>query len=71
MVLWITERDTGGVIQTEELCTKTGERGVEVLRTKHLDARPPYAASLDKYPDRPLELVPMDITEKTVTEVAG
>ena len=64
MVMWITERDTGGVLQTEELYTKTGERGMEMLHTKHPDERTPYVASLDTYLDRPLELVPMDITEK-------
>ena len=44
---------------------------MEVLQTKHPDVRPPIAASLDLYPDRPPELVPVDITDDTVTEVAG
>ena len=44
---------------------------MEVLRTKYPDSRPPSAAILDTYPDRPLELVPVDITEETLTEVAG
>ena len=44
---------------------------MEVLRTKHLDAHPPSAASLETYQDRPQELVPLDITNDTVTEVAG
>ena len=44
---------------------------MEVLRTKHLDARPPSAASLDTFLDRPPELVSVDITNDTVTEVAG
>ena len=42
---------------------------MEVLLTKHLDALPPTAASLDTYLDRPPELVPVDITDDTVTEV--
>ena len=44
---------------------------MEVMRTKHPEARPPTAASLDSYPDRPPELVPVDITNETVTLVAG
>ena len=44
---------------------------MEVLRTKHPKARTPTAASLDSYPGRPSELTPVDITEDTVTAVAG
>ena len=44
---------------------------MEVLRTKHPEVRPPTAASLDSYPDRPREIVPVDITNDTVTEVRG
>ena len=65
----ITERETGGVLQPAELCTNTGERVMEMLRTKHPEARPPTAASLDLYPYRPPELVPVDITNNMVTEV--
>ena len=50
-VRWITEREKGGVLLPEDKCTKTGERVVEVLRTKHLDARPHSAARLDAYPN--------------------
>ena len=67
----ITERDTGGVLYPIELCTKTGERVMEVLRTKHPEACPPTAASLELYPDRRPEIVPVDITDYTVTEVVG
>ena len=42
---------------------------MEVMRTKHLDARPPTADSLDTYPDHPPELSTGDITDDTVTEV--
>ena len=48
-----------------------GDRVMEVLRAKHLEARKLTTASLDSYPDRPLELTPVDITNDTVTEVAG
>ena len=44
---------------------------MEVLRTKHLEARPPTAASLDSYPDRPPEIVSVDITNDMVTAVVG
>ena len=67
----ITEQSTGGVLQPAELCNKTGERLMEVLCTKHSEAYPPTAASLDTYPDRPPEFVPVDITDDTVTEMAG
>ena len=34
-VRWITERETGGVLQPGDRCTKTGDQMMEVLRTKH------------------------------------
>ena len=37
----------GGVLHPRERCTNTGERVMEVLRTKNLEARLPIAASLD------------------------
>ena len=68
---WITERETGGVLQPEGLCTKTGDRVVEVLHAKHPDAQPPSAACLDAYPGPPSEMVPVDITDDVVSAVAG
>ena len=61
----------GGVLQPAERCTKTGERVMEVVRTKHPEDRPPAMASLDSYPDRLAEIVPVDITNDMVMEVAG
>ena len=61
----------GGVLHLAELCTKTGDRAMEVLHTKYLDARPPSAASLEIYLDRLPDIVPVDITNDTVAEVAG
>ena len=52
-VRWITERETGGVLQPGDRCTKTGDRVMEVLRAKHPEAWTPTAANLDSYPDRP------------------
>ena len=70
-VRFITEQETGGVLHPEEMRTKTREMVMEVLRTKHPDARPMSAASMDTYPDQPLELSPVDITKNMVTEVVG
>ena len=70
-VRWITERETGRVLQPGYRCTKTGDRVMEVLRAKHPEAWTPTAASLDSYPDRPPELSPANITDDTDTAVAG
>ena len=70
-VRWITERDTGGVLQPGDRCTKTGERVMKVLCTKHPEARTPTAASLDAYPGKNSELTPVYINKYTVTAVAG
>ena len=44
---------------------------LEVLRANHPEARPPTAASLTPYTGFPPELTPVDITNNTVTAVAG
>ena len=44
---------------------------MEVLNSKHPEAWTPTAESLDSYPDRPPQLTPVDITDDTVTAVAG
>ena len=62
---------TGGVIQPGERCTKTGDQVLEVLRTKHPEAQTPTAASLDCYTGLPPELTLVDITDDTLTAVAG
>ena len=49
---------------------KTGDRVMEVLHTKHPEARTPTAASLDCYTGRPPELTPVDITDDMVMTVA-
>ena len=68
---WITERENGGVLQTRDRCTKTGDQVMEVLCTKHPEARTPTAASLDSYLGRPLHITLVDITKYTVTAVEG
>ena len=42
-----------------------------MLNKNHPEARPPTVASLDLYPDRPPELVPVDITDNRLMAVAG
>ena len=63
---WITKREKGGFFLPEEQCTKTGERVLEVLHTKHPDARPPSTACLDAYLGKLPEMVPVDITDDVV-----
>ena len=70
-VRWITEREKGGVILPEDNCTKTGDRVMEVLHTKHPKARPLSAACMDVYPNNPPEMVPVDITDDVVLAVTG
>ena len=70
-VRWITERETGGVLQPGDRCTKTGDWVMEVLLSKHPEAWAPTTASSDSYPDHPPELAPVDIIDDTVTVVAG
>ena len=71
LVRWITERKKRGVLQPNDHCTKTGERVMEVLLTKHPNGRPPLAACLDTYADNPPEMVPVNITADVVSAVAG
>ena len=70
-VRWITERETGGVLQSGYRYEKTGDRVLEVLRAKHLEAWTPMLACSESYTGRPPELTPVDITDDTVTVVAG
>ena len=69
-VRWITERETGGYY-SQGTSGKMGPPVMEVLLTKHLEARTPTAASLDSYMGRPPETTQVDITKDTVTTVAG
>ena len=70
-VRWKTERETGGILHPGDWCTKTGDWLMEVLCSKKPEARKPNAVSLDLYPNRPMELIPVDITDDMVTAVAG
>ena len=44
---------------------------MEVMRTKHPEARTPTSSRLESYPDRLQELLPVYINDDTVTAVAG
>ena len=44
---------------------------MEVLRAKHPEAWTPTAVGMESYPDRPPELTLVDITDDTVTSIAG
>ena len=67
----IMKRETSRVLQPGDRCTKTGDRVMEMPRTKHPDTSTPTSASLYSYPGRTPELTPVDITEDTVKAVAG
>ena len=69
-VQWITDQETGGVLQPADHYTKTGDRVMEVLCTKHPNTRPLPAAILDTFTGRPPDLVPVDIMDNTATTVA-
>ena len=53
----------------EDRCPKTGQPVSEVLRSKHPEALPPTARSLEAYGGKPLAMVPVDITDMTVATV--
>ena len=44
---------------------------MDVMCTKHPAARPLSAAIMETYPGSPPELLPVEITDNTVTEVSG
>ena len=57
-------------MQPSEAYSNTGEPVFDVLRTKHPEARAHLGRSLDAYPGRPTELVPVNLTYEIVIEVA-
>ena len=58
-------------MQPGNRCKKTGDRVLEVLRAKHLEARTPTAVCLMSYTGCPPKLTPVDITYDTVKAVVG
>ena len=70
-VRWITERVRGGVLQPGDRCNKTGYRVLEVLQATNPEAQTLSTACLTSYTGHSPELTPVDITDDTVTAVAG
>ena len=70
-VRWITERETGGVLQPGDRYDKMGDRVLEVFCAKHPEAQTPTVACLESYTGLPPELSLVDITDDTVTAVEG
>jgi hypothetical protein len=68
-VRWLTEREKGGVLLPDDLDSKTNEPVIDVLRSKHPDARVPDVSVLEAYEILP-DLQDVDITEETVEQVA-
>ena len=59
------------MLQTEDQCTKYSEPVMDVLHSKHPDARPPTRTSLESYPVQLPDLILIDMTEDTVTDITG
>ena len=68
-VRFITQRDQGGVLQMDDLDSKSGLPVLEVLQSKHPDAIIPPPEALEDYASVP-SFVPLDITPCTVEGVA-
>ena len=58
------------MMQTRGACTNTGKPVLDVLRAKNPDVPAPLASSPDAYPRKPTDLIPVNLTEVTVIEVA-
>ena len=59
------------MLQPGDRCEKTGDQVLEVIRAKHPEARTPTVACLTSYTRCPPEITLVDITDDTVTAVAG
>ena len=58
------------MLQTEDTCHKTDHPVLDVLHSKHSEARPPTVQSLEACGGKPPEMVPVKITDVTVATVA-
>ena len=68
-VRYITEREMGGVLLPDYRDEKTGDTVLDVLQSKHPDARVPDTSVMEEYATLP-DLVEIDITEEVVEKVA-
>jgi hypothetical protein len=64
-VQWVTEGEKGGVLLPDNMDAKPGEWVIDVLQSKHPDARVPEASKLEDYRTIP-DFVDLDITEKVI-----
>ena len=69
-VRFATMRDKGGFLAPDATDEKTGLTVLEVLKGKHPEAIIPDAEVLEEYSEVP-DMVPLDTTSDTVTEVAA
>ena len=69
-VRFATLRGEGGVLKGSDVDSKTGKTVLEVLHSKHPEAVAPDATVLEDYDILP-EMMELDVTSETVTEVAA
>ena len=69
VVRWINEREKGGIMHPGDACSNTGKPVLDVIVSKQPEAHAPSSTSLDAYPGRPPELVPVNFLDGTVIEV--
>eukprot|EP00978_Attheya_sp_CCMP212_P041002 scaffold229845_cov30-Attheya_sp.AAC.2 len=68
-VRWITQRHKGGLLYLDGIDIKTGKPVIDVLKSKHPEARVPDLGDLPHYDETP-ECADVDITADTVESVA-
>ena len=66
----ITGCEKGGVLQPRNTCKNTGEPVLVLIRDKHPEDHVPSAHIFDACSGRPSDLLPFNLTEDTVIEVA-
>ena len=71
----LTNRDGGGVLKPTDVCTKTGEKVLDVLKSKHPELRDPTilgqpGGAFEPYPSVP-PAVPMVISTDVVETIAS
>eukprot|EP00978_Attheya_sp_CCMP212_P023363 scaffold71500_cov33-Attheya_sp.AAC.2 len=67
-VCWIPQRHKGGILYPDEINVKTGMPVIDVLKSKHPEARVPDIGNLLHYDETP-EFVDVDITADTVESI--
>jgi hypothetical protein len=68
-VLYLADKEKGGILMASDIDEKTGASVATVLESKHPEARTPDASHLHTYTELP-EFVDIDITDETVEKVA-